>query len=75
MTNLEEAASYPWHRTDWAWEFLRRNEEFRAMASRSLRPVPKFVEDGLTMFKQTAPAPRAEAWGLASFPGSRSDWD
>lgn len=68
MTNLEGAGSYPLQRTYWAWEFLRRNEEFRTTARRSPRPAPEVIEEGLTLFQQTAPAPRAEAWGLACFP-------
>lgn len=70
MTQQPIGSDYPRHRTDWAWEFLRRNADFRADAGRSGPVAADISDDGFTLFQPTPRAPRAEAWGLASFPGS-----
>lgn len=75
MTLRQTGSDYPRHRTDWAWEFLRRNDAFQAEAGRAEPVATDVSDDGFTLFQPSPRAPRAEAWGLASFPGSRSDDD
>lgn len=72
MTQQHLGSDCPRNRTDWAWEFLRRNDAFRATARRREPVATIFFDDGLTRFQPTLRAPRAEARGFASFSAYRS---
>lgn len=56
-------------RRDWAWEFLRRNQDYQRAAyltlgsSVSIRPCPNVF----TLMKMRAPQPEANEWGLMFF--------
>ncbi len=62
-------------RSRWAWEFLRRNEDFRAEA-RAHRPEEISVRtacNGITLLRPRTDQMAAERWGLAFFPDPRRD--
>lgn len=57
-------------RRDWAWEFLRRNEAFRAEAYPAPADAASSIQgmDGITLMKLRYPQPDANLWGLFFFP-------
>lgn len=57
-------------RRDWAWEFLRRNEDFRAEAYPASPGAVSRLDgvDGISLFKLRFQQPGASNWGLFFFP-------
>lgn len=59
-------------RSRWAWEFLRRNAEFRSealeMCADAVSSTRCAALDRVTLLKQRDPDRAAEAWGLIFFP-------
>jgi hypothetical protein len=55
--------------SDWAWEFLRRNPEYRADWQASVpRRLPHVtLKDGTRLLRLRRRYPRAERWGLYAF--------
>jgi hypothetical protein len=52
-------------RSDWSWEFLRRNPEFRAAMGRFAAYVtPKIVAPNVTVYRLAREAPSLKDWGL-----------
>jgi len=52
----------------WAWEFLRRNPEYRtAFSAASDMPVPEQLISGGTLYQLSRTFPEAENWGLLMF--------
>ncbi|RTL71434.1 MAG: DUF2285 domain-containing protein [Hyphomicrobiales bacterium] len=62
-------------RSDWAWEFLRRNPAFWSLARlRHTRGVVHVrLASGAILTRLRARQPNAEAWGLAAFTDPRLD--
>ena len=58
---------------DWAWEYLRRNMQYRSTARPRLeRGIIKVrLADGPILTRLRARLPHAEAWGLCCFRGPR----
>lgn len=54
---------------DWAWEYLRRNQDYRSSArSRFSRGCVRVrLSEGPSLTRLRARAPHAEAWGLCCF--------
>ncbi|WP_438727868.1 transcriptional regulator domain-containing protein [Parasphingorhabdus sp. DH2-15] len=53
----------------WAWEFLRRNEDYRRdfRLSHAGLPAPVALTSGATLFRSRRTIPEAEQWGLLAF--------
>lgn len=64
---IGQTPRYPYFRTDWAWEFLRRNEQFRAAARPAGPGLVPIVAGSVTRYPNATHDPRAEAWGLTTF--------
>lgn len=62
-------ATASWDASDWAWEFLRRNPDYRhdwlGAVPRTLPVVT--LKDGTQLLRLRRRYPRAEAWGLYAF--------
>lgn len=52
-----------------AWEYLRRNSDYRSdwRISASKQPRPIRITDGTVVLRAQRRFPRAEAWGLYTF--------
>jgi hypothetical protein len=58
----------------WAWEYLRRNETYRRVASGRARMMEKVAEIGTApVYRLRSIDQAAEAWSLCSFRRSRHD--
>jgi Family of unknown function (DUF6499) len=54
--------------SDWAWEYLRRNGDYRWTAEKFAAPILKFEEQrSLPIFHTSAADEQASVWGLCSF--------
>jgi hypothetical protein len=67
VANPDGAASFD--PSDWAWEFLRRNPDYRADWRASVpRRLPQVtLKDGTRLLRLRRRYPRAERWGLYAF--------
>jgi hypothetical protein len=64
-----EIACPPFDRSDWAWEYLRRNRDYQADWREAIpRDLPcVLLRDGTSLVRLTRRYLRAEQWGLMAF--------